>query len=88
MNSKIAEKILVRAAGSNGPELKENLRSQLILLSARLLTIAFARQSFFHAAFFAGLQIVGMPFDFLDDVLLLDFPFEPAQGVFKRFTLL
>jgi hypothetical protein len=50
----------------------------LILLSARLLAIAFPRQSLFHPAFLAWFQIVGMSLDFLDDVLLLDFSFEPA----------
>jgi hypothetical protein len=29
-----------------------------------------------------------MPLDFLNNVILLDLPFEAAQGAFKRFTLL
>lgn len=60
----------------------------LVLLFAGFLTIAFARQSFLHAAFLAGFQIKGMPLDFFDNVLLLDFSFEAAQGIFKRFSLL
>jgi hypothetical protein len=60
----------------------------LILLLAGLFTIAFPRQGLLHTAFFAGLQIKGVPFNFLDDVLLLDLPFEAAQGIFKRFALL
>ncbi len=46
-----------RAAGlcANGPGLS------LILLFAGFFAISFARQSFLGAAFFAGLQIEGMP---------------------------
>lgn len=60
----------------------------LILLFAGFFAISFARQSFLGAAFFAGLQIEGMPLHFFNNVLLLDFTFEPTQGIFKRFTLL
>jgi hypothetical protein len=52
------------------------------------LTIALPRQSLLHSAFFTGFQIAGMSPDFLDNVFLLDFAFEPAQSVFKRFALL
>ena len=62
--------------------------SQLVLLFACFFSITFARQSFLHAAFFAGLQIEGVPFNFLNNVLLLDLTFEAAQGIFKGFTLL
>jgi hypothetical protein len=54
----------------NGPD------RALILLLAGFLAIAFARQSLFHTAFFAGLKIVRMPLNFLNNVLLLDLPFE------------
>lgn len=74
-----------RAVGSNSPV---DVGLLLVLLPARLLAIAFARQSLFHPAFLAGFQMIGMPLDFLNDIFLLDLPFEPAQGVFKRFTLL
>jgi hypothetical protein len=67
---------------ANGPGLN------LILLFAGFFTISFARQSFLGAAFFAGLQIEGMPLHFFNNVLLLDFTFEPTQGIFKRLTLL
>jgi hypothetical protein len=60
----------------------------LIPLFARFFSIAFPRQSLFQAALLARLQIEGMPLDFLDNVFLLDFAFEPAQGVFKRLALL
>ena len=60
----------------------------LVLLTARFLAITFSRQRFLHPALFTGLQIVGMTLDFLNYVFLLDLPFEPAQGVFKRLPLL
>ncbi len=60
----------------------------LILLFAGFFAISFARQSFLGAAFFAGLQIEGMPLHFFNNVLLLDFTLEPTQGIFKRLSLL
>jgi len=71
-----------------GPFLREKRPSKLLCLFTDLFTIAFARHSFLHAALFAGLKIEGVPLDFLNHVLLLDFSFEAAQGVFKRFCLL
>jgi len=47
-------------------------------LCAFFFAVALSRQSFLQPAFFAGLQIEGMPFGFSDDVLLLDFALEPA----------
>jgi hypothetical protein len=40
------------------------------------------------ALFLSRLQVEGMPFDFLDDVLLLDLTLEPAEGAFECFALL
>ena len=88
MNSRTQKKFKVRATGSGGPELNEFDGPNLVLLPARLLTVALPSQRLLHPALFARLQVVGMPLDFLDDVFLLDLPFEPAQGVFKRFSLL
>jgi hypothetical protein len=34
------------------------------------------------------LQVIGVPLDLLDDVLLLDLSLEAAKGVFQRFALL
>jgi hypothetical protein len=53
-----------------------------ILLRARFLTVPLARQSFLHAAFFTWFQIEGMPLNLFDDILLLNFSFEAAQGAF------
>lgn len=57
-------------------------------LFARFLAVTFPRQSLLHAALLTRLQVEGMPLNLLDNVLLLCFSFEPAQGVLKRFTLL
>ena len=50
----------------------------LVLLFASLLAIPLARQRRFHAPLFARLKVVGVTLDFLDDVLLLNLPLEPA----------
>jgi len=60
----------------------------LVLLLASLLSIPLARQCCLDAALFTGLQIVGVTLDFLDDVLLLYLPLEPAQRIFQRFAFL
>jgi hypothetical protein len=60
----------------------------LILLFTCLFTAAFARQSFLHALLFARLQVEGVPLDLLDDVFLLHFALEPAQGILEGFALL
>ena len=49
-----------------------------ILLFASLLTVPLARQGCLDAALLAGLQIIGVTLYFLDDVLLLYLPLEPA----------
>jgi hypothetical protein len=59
-----------------------------ILLFASLLTVPLARQGCLDAALLAGLQVVGVTLYFLDDVLLLYLPLEPAQSVFQRFAFL
>lgn len=53
----------------------------LVLLLARFLTTAFPRQSLFCPFLFARFQVVGVSFDLLDDVFLLNLALEPAQGV-------
>jgi len=61
---------------------------ELVLLFTSLLTIPLARQRFFHAALFTGLQVEGMTLDFFNDVFLLNLPLKPAQRIFKRFAFL
>ena len=66
----------------------ERLRHVLILFLASFLAIALAGQSGFHAALFTRLEVVGVTLDFLDDVLLLDLPFEAAQCILERLAFL
>jgi len=61
---------------------------KLVLLFTSLFAIPLARQSRFYAFLLAGLQVVGVTLDFLDDVLLLYLPFKPAQRIFERFAFL
>jgi hypothetical protein len=49
---------------------------------------SFPRQGRFDSLFLSWLQIKGMLFDFLDDVLLLHLSLEAAEGAFQRFSLL
>lgn len=59
-----------------------------VLLFARLFPAALASQSFLHALPLARLQVEGVTLYLLDDVFLLHFAFESAQGILKRLTLL
>ena len=60
----------------------------LVLLFTSLLAIPLARQRSLHALLLARLQVVGVTLYFLDDVLLLDLPLEPAKRVFQRLAFL
>ena len=57
-------------------------------LASAFLAVALASERGFDPLFLARLQIERMLLDFLDDVLLLDLPFEAAKGVFKRLPFL
>src|ERR1035437_4600935 len=59
---------------------------KLVSLFTSLLAIPLARQSRLYAFLLAGLQVVGVTLDFLDDVLLLYLPLKPAQRIFERFA--
>jgi hypothetical protein len=61
---------------------------KLVCFLTSLLTIPLACQRCLHALLFAGLQIVGVTLDFLDDVLLLNLPLKSAQRVFERLAFL
>jgi hypothetical protein len=61
---------------------------RLLDLSRALLTIPFPGEGFLGPAFLAGLQVEGMPFDFLNDVFLLHFTLESPQSAFKRLAIL
>ena len=58
-----------------------------IPFSSEASSHAFASLGFLHAAFLTGLEINGVLFDFFDDGFLLDFPFEPLQSLFDRFSI-
>ena len=60
----------------------------LVHISGPFLAIAFSREGLFGALFLAWLEVKGVLFDLLNNVLLLDFPLEPAQGALERFALL
>jgi len=60
----------------------------LILFFTCLFSSAFTCQRSFHTLLFAGLQVKGVTFHFLDDVFLLHLALEAAKGVFQRLALL
>jgi len=58
------------------------------LFFADLLAGALARQGLFYPRLLARLQVVGVPLDFADNVLLLNLTLEPTQGVLERLAFL
>ena len=61
---------------------------KLVCLFASFLAIPLACQCCLHAALLTGLQVVGVTLDFLNDVLLLYLPLEPAQRILERLAFL
>lgn len=55
--------------------------TSLVGLFTGLLAAALARQCFLHALLLARLQVKRVPLDLFNNVLLLHFTLEPAQGV-------
>ena len=66
---------------NTGPPFSSGPAVTLVLLFASFLAAALARQRFFHAFLFARLEVKGVTLDFLNNVLLLNFPLKAAQGV-------
>jgi hypothetical protein len=64
------------------------IKSFSILLFTSLLAIPLARQSCLDATLFTGFEVIGVTLDFLDNVLLLYLPLEPAQRILERFAFL
>jgi len=60
---------------------RRRLNAGLFEIPATLLPVSLSGQSLFDPFPFARLQVEGVLLHFLDDVLLLDFPLEPAEGV-------
>jgi len=52
----------------------------LLNFARTLFTVSFPCQCFFGTAFFSRLQVKRMPFDFFNDIFLLHFALESAQG--------
>jgi len=63
-------------------------RPELLLFFTSFLPATLARQCLLNALLFAGLQIIGVALDLLDDVFLLHLPLKTAQGIFQRLTFL
>jgi hypothetical protein len=53
-----------------------------------LFAVALARKSFLSPAFFTGLQIKRVTFDFFDDIFLLHFALKTPQCALKSLTVL
>lgn len=60
----------------------------LIALEPGLFPDTLAGQRFFHPPLFPWLEIVGVTFDFFDDVFLLDLALETAKRIFQRLAFL
>lgn len=54
---------------------------RLVLLFTSLFAAAFTRQRFLHSLLLAWLEVEGVTLHFLNNVLLLYFALETAQGV-------
>ena len=60
----------------------------LLDFPATFLPVSFASQRLLDSELLARFQIEGVSLDLLNNVLLLDFPFETAKGVLQSFALL
>ena len=69
------------ATTGKGPPWERRPNVELVLLFTSLFAATLARQSFFHALLFARLEVEGVTFHFLNNVLLLDLTFKPPQSV-------
>jgi len=64
------------------------LVGSLLRFFAALLPVSLASQRLLRPALLTGLQIEGVLLDLFDDVFLLHFALESAQGAFQSLTLL
>ena len=60
----------------------------LVRLATLLLARTLSRQRLLGAATVAWLQVERMLLDILDDIFLLNLPFEPPKSTFDRFPVL
>jgi hypothetical protein len=61
--------------------LQRSSSALLFEIPATLLPVSLPGQSLLDPLPFSRFQVKGMFFDFFDDVLLLDFPLEPSEGI-------
>jgi hypothetical protein len=59
-----------------------------VLLLANFLTSTLASERGFYAFLFTGLKVKGVAFNLFNNVFLLHFALEAAQGILEGFTLL
>jgi hypothetical protein len=78
----------VSCAAGTAPQPFRQRDGRLVLFLTCLLAIPLAGQCGLDTLLFARLQVVGVTLDFLDDVLLLYLPLEPAQRIFERLAFL
>jgi len=64
------------------------IAGKLIVFLANLFPRAFLRERLLHPAPLSRLQIIGVTFHFLNNVLSLNLPLKPAQRVLQRLALL
>jgi len=60
----------------------------LFWIATTLFAVTLASEGFFDPLFFAGFQVEGVAFDFLDNVFLLHFAFKATQSIFKSLAVL
>jgi hypothetical protein len=75
-------------ASDGATALVKQQRKSLLSLPASLLSIALTGQRLLDTEFLPRLQVKGVPFDFPDNVLLQNLPFESLERVLKRLALL
>jgi hypothetical protein len=73
---------------SGSPGVAAGAGAGLLRFASALFPITLPSERSFDTFLLARLQIERMLLDFLDDVLLLNLPFEAAKGVLKRLTFL
>jgi hypothetical protein len=61
---------------------------RLILFLAHFLASPLTSERGFHAFLLTGFQVKGVALDLFDNVFLLHFALETAEGIFERFALL
>lgn len=80
-NTATRRRRLLFSREKQGPPSERRPFDELVLLFASLFATALTRQRFLHTLFLARLEVKGVTFDLLDNVLLLDFALEASQGV-------